>query len=90
MASITLTWTHSDTSTGGTPSHYRIYRFTGDLAEDDSSFPTTEIAEIAGTLNTYEDVSAVAGSYYSYTVKAYNTGGLSGPADNINAKNILA
>jgi len=94
MASITLTWTASDTATGGTPTHYDIYRVLGDAIEqvvdDSTTAAANKIADVAGTILTYDDSSVVAGSSYSYTVIARNTGGSSSPADNLNAKGILA
>lgn len=94
MASITLTWTASDTATGGTPTHYDIYRVLGDATEqvvdDSTTGASNKIADVAGTVLTYADSTVAAGSSYSYTVIARNAGGSSAPADNITAKNILA
>jgi hypothetical protein len=90
MASITLTWTASDTATGGTPTHYDIYRALGDATEQVVDDSNNKIAEVVGTVLTYDDSNVAAGSSYSYTVIARNAGGSSAPADNITAKNILA
>lgn len=94
MASITLTWTASDTATGGTPTNYDIYRTGGDTDEntvdDSNTGAANKIADVVGTVLTYEDTTVTAGSTYSYTVIARNAGGSSAPADNINAKGILA
>lgn len=96
MASITLTWTASDTTTGGTPSNYCIYRADGTATENSItpntaySPDTNKIGEVSGSTLTYVDTSVVAGNRYSFTVVAKNTGGYSSPANNPDALNILA
>lgn len=55
-----------------TPEGFKIYRGTGDYVDLDGSPTPSPIGDVAGTVNRYEDTTAVPGQDYYYTVVAYN------------------
>ncbi|TAL39179.1 MAG: hypothetical protein EPN93_02235 [Spirochaetes bacterium] len=68
---ITVTWTHINWVPFAGTRNYYIYRKNTDIAGN-----YVEMGSVLNTVNTWDDLTAVAGTNYDYKIKAYNNDGI--------------